>query len=58
MYCRCSWGPNVYVDTKEMAVVLYWYGSNARYELSRNAVDAIDEIAEELYNSIQGDRIK
>lgn len=43
-------GPNVYIDTEEGAVCLYWGGETARCFLSSEARDAVDAWGEELYN--------
>lgn len=43
-------GPNIYVDTMEEAVRLYWCTDRAEYPLSSSTVEAINEFGEELYN--------
>ena len=43
-------GPNIFVDTMEKAVTLFWWTDRARYYLSSDAVDAVDECFEELWN--------
>ena len=43
-------GPNIYIDTAERAVMLYWWTDRAQYPLSRSACDAIDAEFEELFN--------
>lgn len=43
-------GPNIYIDTDEKAVLLYWWSDRARYYLSSAAVEAVDEWAEEYWN--------
>lgn len=43
-------GPNIWISTESQSVELYWWGDRASYPLSREAVDAIDELAEELWN--------
>lgn len=43
-------GPNIYVDTMEKAVTLFWWTDSARYLLSCDAVDAVDECFEELWD--------
>lgn len=35
-------GPNVYIDTMEMAVKGYWWSDRAEYVLRRDVVDALD----------------
>jgi hypothetical protein len=40
-------GPNIYIDTAEKAVLLYWWTDRARYYLSSDAVDAVDDWARE-----------
>ena len=42
-------GPNIYIDTASKKVELHWWCDYAYYPLSSNAVAAIDEWAEELY---------
>ena len=43
-------GPNIYVDTGSGQVELYWWGDSAKWGIDRNAVVAIDEAFEELFN--------
>lgn len=43
-------GPNIYLDTASCKVELYWWGDRADYPLSREAVAALDEWAEEYWN--------
>ena len=43
-------GPNIYIDTAEKAVLLYWWTDRARYYLSSAAVEAVDALAEEYWN--------
>lgn len=43
-------GPNIYVDTNTAAVELYWWGDSAKWNIRREAVAAIDEAFEELFN--------
>lgn len=43
-------GPNIYIDTSSKAVELYWWTDRARYSLSSDAVDAVDDWAEEYWN--------
>lgn len=45
-------GPNIYIDTAEKAVLLYWWTDRARYYLSSDAVEAVDEWAEEYWNCL------
>lgn len=48
-----AWGgPNIYLDTASKAVELYWWNESARYCLSDEAVDMIDEWAEEYWGCI------
>lgn len=42
-------GPNVYVNTNTRRVELYWWNESAEYMLLSDAVEAIDEMFEELY---------
>lgn len=42
-------GPNIYIDTKSGDVELYWWGESARYPMSRNVIDMIDSIYEEMF---------
>ena len=42
-------GPNIYVDTKNALVQLYWWTEYADYPISYEARDAINDCFEELY---------
>lgn len=42
-------GPNIYIDTAEAAVKLYWWSDRAEYLISYAARDAVNEWAEELW---------
>lgn len=44
-------GPNIYVDTFNEAVMLYWWGDQAEYPLKRSTVETIDEYMEMLFES-------
>lgn len=50
--CVTWGGPSVYIDTESRAVELYWWGQRASYSLLSSTIDAVDEWAEECYNSI------
>ena len=53
--CRImiAWGgPNIYVNTWERKVELYWWTEHASFYLSAEACDAIDEYAEEYFNCL------
>lgn len=43
-------GPNIYIDTKQRAVVLHWWSEYADYMLTSSACDEIDAFFEELFN--------
>jgi len=43
-------GPNIYIDTGEKAVLLYWWTDRARYSLLSSTAEAIDEVFEEYFN--------
>ncbi len=43
-------GPNIYLDTATKDVELYWWSNRARYPMSYDAVNALDEWAEELFS--------
>lgn len=45
-------GPNIYIDTEEKAVLLYWWSDRARYYLSSDAVDAVDDWAREYWECL------
>jgi predicted RNA-binding Zn-ribbon protein involved in translation (DUF1610 family) len=45
-------GPNIYIDTAEKAVLLYWWTDRARYYLSSEAVEAVDDWAREYWECI------
>ena len=42
-------GPNIYLDTASKDVELYWWGDRARYPLSYDAVEALDDWASEYW---------
>lgn len=44
-------GPNIWVDTETQRVELYWWGDRASYPLSSSSVAAVDELAQEWYES-------
>ena len=50
--CLAWGGPNVYVDTAENAVKLFWGGERETYYISGSVSDEIDDICEEQYNCI------
>ena len=43
-------GPNIYINTNNKRVELYWWGDTAYIALSDRAVEAIDAYFEDLYN--------
>lgn len=43
-------GPNIYIDTAEKAVILYWWTDRAEYPLSYDVCEEINEYAQELWN--------
>jgi DNA-directed RNA polymerase subunit RPC12/RpoP len=46
-----AWGgPNIYLDTASKAVELYWWNESARYLLSDEAAEALDQWAEDYWN--------
>ena len=47
--CVAWGGPSIYIDTCRGEVALYWWGDNARYDLSTDAVNALDECMREFY---------
>ena len=53
--CRImiAWGgPNIYVNTWDAQVELYWWNESGNAYLTRDVCDQIDEFAEELFNCI------
>ena len=44
-------GPNIYVDTHDMRVKLYWWGDRAEWGISRDACDALDEALVECFEA-------
>lgn len=48
-YMLAGGGPNIYLDTKERAILGYWGGDTARYMLDRDVCDAIESDAAEMY---------
>jgi ribosomal 30S subunit maturation factor RimM len=43
-------GPNVYIDTCNKAVELYWSSTTAEYPISKKACERIDNLYEELWD--------
>jgi hypothetical protein len=43
-------GPNIYVNTWERCVELYWWTESARFDLLSSTRDAIDKWAAELWS--------
>lgn len=43
-------GPNIYINTNNKRVELYWWGDTAYTALSNRAVETIDAYFEDLYN--------
>lgn len=42
-------GPNIWVDTIEGKVCLYWWADHAEYSLSNEAIEAVDRFGGELF---------
>ena len=45
-------GPNIYLNTDSCDVELYWWTEKARWPLSRDAVQALDDWAEEYWGCL------
>ena len=45
-------GPNIYIDTAEAAVKLYWWSDRAEYPISYDARDAVNEWAADLWGCL------
>ena len=45
-------GPNIYLDTASRDVELYWWTERARWPLSSDAVEALDDWAEEYWGCL------
>ena len=45
-------GPNIYINTWERKVELYWWTDSASFYLSGDTCSAIDEYAEEFFNCL------
>ena len=43
-------GPNIFIDTATQQVELYWWTEHASYYLTDEAVEAVNDFFEELYN--------
>lgn len=43
-------GPNIYINTWDRKVELFWWTESASFYLSSNVCNAIDEIMEEYFN--------
>jgi hypothetical protein len=50
--CIAWGGPNIYIDTATKDVELYWGSERARYPVSYDAIDIIDEWAESYWGDI------
>jgi hypothetical protein len=46
-------GPTVWIDTYTCCIELRWANESARYGLSSDTINAIDEVWEEYYDSIR-----
>jgi hypothetical protein len=46
-------GPHIEVDTNDRAVKLWWGGEKARWSISRDTAEAIDDIFHEYYQAIR-----
>ena len=44
-------GPNIYIDTGDHSIKLYWWNERAEYSLSSYTCEQIDEYFNELFNS-------
>ena len=42
-------GPNIYVNTHECEVQLFWWGDKASYPIHRDACDALDDALREYF---------
>lgn len=51
--CIACGGPNIYIDTDDAYVKLYWGGTRAQAPISYNVRDEIDAIMEEWYELIR-----
>ena len=45
-------GPNIYIDTFKGCVDLYWWTDRASFDLTPDAINAIDDWAEEYWNCL------
>ena len=45
-------GPNIYIDTADQKVKLYWRGDYADYMIDQDAANAVDQWAEEYWNYV------
>ena len=50
--CVAWGGPSIYLDTASCNVELYWWGDRADWPMSSDAVEAIDNWAEEYFGCI------
>ena len=50
-WCVCTGGPGIWCDTETRRVELYWWGERASYEMSKRAIDELDAMAAEMYES-------
>lgn len=42
-------GPDIYLNTRTKDVELYWWSESARYPMSKDVIDYIDSVFEELF---------
>ena len=52
-WCVAFGGPGIWCDTSTQTVELRWWGESASYPLSQAAVDALDELAEEAFETMR-----
>ena len=48
--CVAWGGPSIYIDTESGYVELYWWSETAKFKLRSDAINAIDEWAEDYFN--------
>lgn len=42
-------GPDIYLNTRTKDVELYWWSESARYPMSKDVIDYIDSVFEEMF---------
>lgn len=49
--CIAYGGPNIFIDTEDNKVKLYWYSDYSEYEFSQDVSNEINYVCNEIWNS-------